>query len=81
MAPPYLIPKNLQVQKKRNPGIISKLLCIIAFYRSSTWLEISVESLLESPVAELSLDSELLSISEFLLKSAIEELPLDFELF
>jgi len=36
-----------------------KLLCIVAFYRSSTWLEPSVESLLESPIAQLSLDSEL----------------------
>jgi len=33
------------------------------FYRSSTWLEPSVESLLESRVVELSLDSELFSIS------------------
>ena len=42
---------------------MSKSLCIGAFYRSSPWLEPSVESLLESPVAELSLDSNLLSIS------------------
>jgi len=41
---------------------MSKLLCRVAFYRSSTWLEPSVESLLESPIAELSLDSELFSI-------------------
>jgi len=36
--------------------------------------EPSVEPLLESPIAELSLNCELLSISEFLLKSAIAEL-------
>jgi len=59
--------ENLRVQK-RNPGIMSggimsKLLRIIAFYRSSTWLELSVESLLESPNAELSINSKLLSIS------------------
>ena len=42
---------------------MSKLLCRVAFYRSSTWLEPSVESLLETPIAELSLDSELFSIS------------------
>jgi len=33
-----------------------------AFYRSSPWLEPSVESLLKSPTAELSLDSNLLSV-------------------
>jgi len=54
--------------RKRNPGImsggiISKLLCVIAFYGSSTWLQPSVESLLESPNAELSVNSKLLSIS------------------
>jgi len=41
---------------------MSKLL-YIAFYQSSTWLEHSVESLLESPIAELSLKSGLPSIS------------------
>ena len=41
---------------------MSKLLCIIAFYQSSTWLEPSVESLLKSPIVELSLNSELFSI-------------------
>ena len=40
---------------------MSKLLCMDAFYRISTWLEPSVEFLLEFPVAELSLDSELFS--------------------
>jgi len=62
-------------------GIISKLLCIVAFYRSFTLLEPSVESLLESPIAELSLNSELHSISELLLKFPIAELSLDSELF
>jgi len=42
---------------------MSKLLCIIAFYQGSTWLEPSAESLLESPNAELSLNCKLLSIS------------------
>jgi len=42
---------------------MSKLLCTVAFYRSSTWQELSIESLLESPIAELSLNFELLSIS------------------
>jgi hypothetical protein len=60
---------------------MSKLLCIVAFYRSSTWLEPSIESLLEFPIAELSLNSEWLSISEFLLNSPIVELSLDSELF
>ena len=41
---------------------MSKLLCIIAFYRSSIWLQPSGESLLESPNAELSVISTLLSI-------------------
>ena len=50
---------------------MSKLLCTVAFYRSSTWQELSIESLLESPIEELSLDSELLSFSEFLLKSPL----------
>ena len=38
-------------------------ICIDAFYQSSPWLEPSVECLLEPPVAELSLHSNLLSIS------------------
>ena len=42
---------------------MSKLLCIVAFYQSSTWLEPSVESLLESAIVELSLDSQLFSVS------------------
>ena len=42
---------------------MSKLLCTVAFYWSSTFLEPSIESLLESPIAELSLNSELLSVS------------------
>jgi hypothetical protein len=42
---------------------MSKLLCMVPFYRISTWLETSIESLLESPMAELSLNSKLLSIS------------------
>ena len=33
---------------------MSKLLHIVASYWSSTWLEPSVESLLESPITELS---------------------------
>jgi len=60
---------------------MSKSLCIIVFYRSSTWLEPSVKSLLESSIAELSLNSKLLSISEFLLKSPIAEFSLDPELY
>jgi hypothetical protein len=42
---------------------MSKLQCTVATYHSSTWLEPSIESLLESPIAELSLNSGLLSIS------------------
>jgi len=60
---------------------MSKLLCIVAFCRSSTWLEPSVESLLQSPISEFSLNSELLSISESFLKSPIAELSVDSELF
>ena len=68
--------------KKNEPRYkLSKLLCIIAFYRSSTWLEPSVESLLVSPNVELSLNSKLLSSSKFLLKSTIAELSLDSELY
>jgi len=47
---------------KRNPGINVKSLCTVAFYRSSTGLEPSVKSLLESPIAGLSLKSGLLSV-------------------
>ena len=42
---------------------MSELLCAVAFYRGSIWLEPSIESLLNSPNAELSLDSGLPSIS------------------
>ena len=42
---------------------MSKLLCTVTFYRSSTWLQPYVGSLLESPIAELSLESGLFSIS------------------
>lgn len=35
---------------------MSKLLCKVDFYRSSTWLKPSVESLLEYPIAKLFLD-------------------------
>ena len=41
---------------------MSKLLCIVSIYQSSTWLEPSVESLLKSAIAEPSLDSELFSV-------------------
>ena len=44
-------------------------------------MEPSVESLLESPIAERSLNYELPSVSEFLLKSPIAEIYLDSELF
>jgi len=37
---------------------MSKLLSTDAFYQSFPWLEPSIESLLESPIAELSLDSK-----------------------
>ena len=50
----------------RNSGFKMKELtykCRSYFYRSSNWLEPSVESLLESPIAELSINSDLLSIS------------------
>ena len=53
-------------QKKKKNGTqvqMSKLLCSFVFYRSSTWLLASVESLLKCPIAEFSLDSELISIS------------------
>jgi len=42
---------------------MSKSLCVDAFYWSSPWLEPSIESLMESPSAKLSLDSNLLSVS------------------
>jgi hypothetical protein len=60
---------------------MSKLLCTVAFYWSYTWLETSVESLLEFPIAVLSLNSKFLSISESFLKSPIVEVSLDYELF
>jgi len=42
---------------------MSKLLRTVTLYRSSTWLKPSVESLLKSPIVELSFGSELFSIS------------------
>jgi len=42
---------------------MSKLLRTDVFYRSSAWLEPSIESLLKSPIAEHSFDSELFSVS------------------
>lgn len=41
---------------------MSKLLCIVTFYQSFTWLKPSIESLLESSIMELSHDSDLFSV-------------------
>ena len=42
---------------------MSKLLCTVASYWSSTWQEHSLESLLKSPIAELSWNSTTLNLS------------------
>jgi len=65
MGPPYLIPNYLRVQKKRNPGTNGKVTmysCLLPEFHVTG-------ALLESPIAELSLNSEFLSVSDFLLKS------------